>query len=74
MKYLTLLATCVFLKQTCGNFLVIINSNTESIYICNTVTLECDFSNVANLILLRETNSCSKMVQTDLIFNKSCGR
>jgi hypothetical protein len=74
MKYLIILSACVFFKQTCGNSLIIINTDTESIYVCNTVTLECNLTNAASLILLRETNSCSKMVQTDPIFNKSCGR
>lgn len=74
MKYLIPLSACVFFKQTCGIFLVVINSSTESVYVCNTVTLECNLTNAASLILLRETNSCSKMVQTDPVFNKSCER
>lgn len=74
MKYLVLLSACVFIKQTCGNFLIVISKNSELIYVCNTTTLECNVSYPANLILLRETNSCSKMVLIDPISNKSCER
>lgn len=74
MKYLVLLSACMFLKQTCGIFLVVVNKTTDVIHICNTVTLECNYSNAASLILLRETNSCSKMVQIDPVSNKSCER
>lgn len=71
MKHI-LVISCLFLKQTCGNFLILIDKQTSTIYTCNTVNMECNLASPAQLVLLRETATCSKIQLIDPVLNQKC--
>jgi len=73
--YLTIsfLSLC-YIKQVCGNHLILIDESVNSVYECNTITLDCSYINYARLTLLRETTTCSKMQLINPVTNTKCTR
>lgn len=66
------LGICFIIQQICGNHLVAINLQSEEIFSCNTVTFDCNKISYLELMVIRETNSCSRQELLDPIFQKPC--
>lgn len=71
-KFFTFLSGCFILQQTCGNYLIAIDVKTKQINACNTITLECGAISYLELMVLRQTNSCSKSVYVDPLYDRRC--
>lgn len=48
------------LFQVCGNNLVFIE-NGQPTFICHTITQKCDFLDIYQLAIIRNTSRCSKL-------------
>lgn len=60
------LVAAIMLFQICGNDLVIIKNN-QPYAVCGTVTQLCKGLDIVDLMLIRQTSSCSKLKEFKVI-------
>jgi len=60
------LVAAIMLFQVCGNNLIIIKDN-QPYAVCGTVTQLCKSLDIVDLMLIRQTSSCSRLKEFKVI-------